>query len=235
MPGCCDPYGFDQTFTSRFARRSARSYRRRGLTGAGARIVRFAEEQGVAGATVLEIGGGVGELQIELLKRGAARATNLELSRAYEDEARELIAANGFEGRVERRFVDIAAEPDAVEPADAVQPADVVILHRVVCCYPDYDRLLSAAARHARRMVVFSFPPDHVLGRAVVAAGNTVFSLGSNPYRMFAHRSSAMEAVLERHGLSTVYRHRGPLWRVDGAMREPARESVDTDGERVVR
>ncbi|HEX5532556.1 MAG TPA: class I SAM-dependent methyltransferase [Actinomycetales bacterium] len=226
MPGCCDPYGFDQTFTSRFARRSARSYRRRGLTGAGARIVRFVEEHGVAGATVLEIGGGVGELQIELLKRGAARATNLELSRAYEDEATALIEANGFEGRVERRFVDIAAGPGAVEGADLVEPADVVILHRVVCCYPDYDRLLSAAAQHARRMVVFSFPPDHVVGRAVIAVENAVFSLSNNPYRAFAHPSSEMEAVLERHGLPTVYRHRGALWRVYGAVREPARETT---------
>jgi hypothetical protein len=23
-----------------------------------------------------------------------------------------------------------------------VEPADVVMLHRVVCCYPDYERLL---------------------------------------------------------------------------------------------
>ncbi|HEX5511079.1 MAG TPA: methyltransferase domain-containing protein [Actinomycetales bacterium] len=229
MPGCCDPYGFDQTFGGQFARRTARSYRRRGVTGAGARIVRFVEEQGVSGATVLEIGGGVGELQIELLKRGAARATNLELSRGYEDEARELITANGLEGRVERRFVDIAAEPDAVEPAD------VVILHRVVCCYPDYDGLLSAAAEHARRMVVFSFPPDHALGRAVIAAENAFFALGSNPYRAFAHPASKMEAVLERHGLPTVYRHRGALWRVYAAVREPARSAAAPDGDHVVR
>jgi magnesium-protoporphyrin O-methyltransferase len=225
MPGCCDPYGLDQTFTAQFARRYARSYRRRGLTGAGARIVRFVEEQGVAGATVLEIGGGVGELQIELLKRGAARATNLELSRAYEAQAQELIAENGLSDRIERRFVDIAAESGTAAPADVVEPADVVILNRVVCCYPDYDRLLSAAARHARRTVVFSFPPDHLLGRAVVAAENALFSLGSNPYRMFAHPASAMEAVLERHGLHAAYRHRGPIWRVYGAVREPVREA----------
>ena len=46
---------------------------------------------GLEGATVLEIGGGVGEIQIELLKSGAARAVNLELSPAYEAEATELL------------------------------------------------------------------------------------------------------------------------------------------------
>ncbi len=84
-------------------------------------------------------------------------------------------------------------------------------------------------------MLVFSFPPDHVLGRAVVAAENVVFSFGSNPYRMFAHPSDKMAAVLERHGLSTVYRHRGALWRMYGAVREPAPESAGAEGEHVVR
>ena len=52
--------------------------------------------------------------------------------------------------RVTRRFTDIATSPEEVEPAD------VVVLHRVVCCYPDYERLLSAAASHAKRLLVYS-------------------------------------------------------------------------------
>jgi hypothetical protein len=49
------------------------------------------------GATVLEVGGGVGEIQIELLQAGAAQAQNLELSPAYEHEARSL-AGQGSKG-----------------------------------------------------------------------------------------------------------------------------------------
>lgn len=213
MPGCCDPYGFDQVFTSRFARRNARRYRRRGLDRAATRMVDFVERQGVQGASVLEIGGGVGELQVELLKRGAERSTNLELSHAYEDEAAELLAEAGLTGRVDRRFVDIATEPDAVEPAD------VVVLHRVVCCYPDYEGLLSAAAKHARRMLVFSYPPDHLAGRAVLAVQNAAIALTGNPYRAFAHPSAQMLAVIERHGLHPELAHRGAVWRVCGTVR----------------
>ena len=68
-------------------------------------------------------------------------------------------------GRVHRQLVDLArAAPDAVEQAD------IVVLHRVVCCYPDYERLLSAAADHARTRLVFSFPPRNAMSRAIVAA-----------------------------------------------------------------
>src|SRR5688572_16023398 len=120
-------------------------------------MVDFLAERGVEGATVLEVGGGVGEIQIELLKRGAASAVTLELSPAYDDEATQLLREAGLEGRVERRLHDIAEDPEAVEPAD------VVVLHRVVCCYPDYERLLGVAAQHARRLLVFSYPPRNAV------------------------------------------------------------------------
>ena len=81
MAGCCNPRGCDKFFTPRFARRMATRYRKRGLDQTARRMVEFLEQRGIEGATVLEIGGGVGEIQIELLKRGAARSVNLELSR----------------------------------------------------------------------------------------------------------------------------------------------------------
>ena len=79
MAGCCNPRGCDRLFGGRFARRMAARYRRRGLDKTAQRMVDFLASRGVEGATVLEIGGGVGEIQLELLKRGAARAVNLEL------------------------------------------------------------------------------------------------------------------------------------------------------------
>ncbi len=124
--------------------------------------MQFVAGQGVRGATVLEIGGGVGEIQLELLRLGAARVTNLELSANYEEEAERLIKQAGVGDRVTRRLLDIAEAPGEVEPAD------VVVLHRVVCCNPDYERLLSAAGSHARRMLVFSHPGDDVLARTAI-------------------------------------------------------------------
>ncbi len=71
MSGCCDPRGCDRFFGPSFARRVARRYRKRGLDRIARRMVSFLEQRGIQGASVLEIGGGVGEIQVELLKRGA--------------------------------------------------------------------------------------------------------------------------------------------------------------------
>jgi 2-polyprenyl-3-methyl-5-hydroxy-6-metoxy-1,4-benzoquinol methylase len=216
MPSCCDPRGCDRFFGDRFARSVARRYRKRGLDKPSRQMVAFLEREGIAGATVLEIGGGIGEIHIELLRRGAARATSLELSPAYDEPASELLREHGLEGRADRRLLDIAADPDAVEPAD------VVVLHRVVCCYPDYERLLGAAADHARRAVVFSHPPRNVVSRAIVGAQNLGFRALRREFRTFAHPPRAMLRVLEERGLQVRFRHRGIPWQVEGLTRATA-------------
>ncbi len=191
MPSCCDSRGCDEFFSPRFARRMAKRYRKRGLDKTSRQMVEFLAERGIEGAMVLEVGGGLGEVQIELLKRGAARSVNLELSPAYDGEAGQMLRDAGLEDRVERRLHDIAADPDSIEPVD------VVVLHRVVCCYPGYERLLGAAAAHARRALVFSYPRRNALSRAVVAAQNIGFRLRRREFRTFAHPPAAMLVVLQ--------------------------------------
>ena len=192
----------------------AKRYRKRGLDKTAARMVAFLEDAGVEHATVLEIGGGVGEIQLELLRRGAASAVNLELSAAYDAEARALLREAGIdEARVERRLHDIAADPDGVGPAD------VVVLHRVVCCYPDYERLLTASAAHARRLLVFSHPPRNVGLRAFIALENLALRLRRKELRTFAHPPEAMLDVCRRQGMTKMFAHAGMVWRIEGLDR----------------
>ncbi len=179
-------------------------------------MVEFLAGRGIEGASVLEIGGGVGEIQLELLRRGAAHATNLELVDAYEDHAVQLAAEAGMTQRVTRRMLDVAATPDEVGAAD------VVVLHRVVCCYPDYERLLGAAAGHARRLLVFSHPPRNLVSRVFTGVQNTTFRLTGKSFRTFAHRPKEMIGVCERGGLRAVYSHRGLAWQVVGFERPAA-------------
>lgn len=195
------------------ARRAAERYRRNGVDKTARRMLAFLEEHGVEGATVLEIGGGVGELQIELLERGAAHTLNFELSPAYDEDAMRLLRERGLEGRAERRQHDIATGPDGVEPAD------VIVLHRVVCCYPDYERLLGAAADHARRLLVFSYPPRNVLSRLLLGTQNLLYRLRRKEFRAFVHPPARMRAVVEERGLAHAYAHRPVVWQIDGFER----------------
>ncbi|HEX5017088.1 MAG TPA: methyltransferase domain-containing protein [Actinomycetes bacterium] len=214
MDGCCGRDGYDQVFTNGFARRVARRYREKGLDRTRQRVVDFLVERGVEGASVLEIGGGVGEIQIELLRRGAASVTNLEISTTYEREAARLLEEFGAADRVQRRILDIAETPNDVESAD------VVVLHRVVCCYPDYERLLSAAAGHARRLMVFSYPPRNLISRLMMGTENLFRRLQGSSFRTFVHPPARMLGVAESQGLSLRYSQRSLSWTVAGFERE---------------
>jgi 2-polyprenyl-3-methyl-5-hydroxy-6-metoxy-1,4-benzoquinol methylase len=213
MAGCCPSGDYHRFFNQRFAGRLANRYRKRGLDKTAQTMVQFLRELGLEGASVLEIGGGVGELQVELLKAGAARAQNLELSPAYQNQAHELAAQAGLQAWIDWRIHDLAQDPGAVAPAD------LVVLHRVVCCYPDYMRLLAAAADHARRALVFSYPPGNVLSRAFYVVFNLVMRLTRSSFRGFAHPPGAMLGVLEDHGLRRTFQHRGRIWQVAGLER----------------
>jgi SAM-dependent methyltransferase len=208
MADCCDPNGLSGVFGESRARSDARSYRRKGLDRDARRIVQFLVARGIAGRTVLEIGGGVGGLEIELLRAGAARASNVEISGAYEPVARELAVDAGVAERIDHRVADFAADHTAVGSADAV------VLHRVVCCYPHMPGLVRPAAEHARRWLVLTFPAERWWIRAgtrLLNAGQAVFR---SRFRFFFHEPSSILWIARDAGLRPVHTWRGLFWQL---------------------
>lgn len=206
MSTCCDPSGYRRMFDSRTARRNADAYRKNGLDATARDLVDHLRQSGVAGASVLEIGGGVGGIQLELLGSGAARAVNVELSAEYEAAASELARESGAEDRVQRLVGDF------VDIAPTLQPADIVVLHRVVCCYPYLDRLLAPAAALARRSLALTFPRATPLVRLALRLGNVWFALTRCSFRVFVHAPSEMDRIAATRGLRPALRKRGLLW-----------------------
>ena len=156
---------------------------------------------------MLEVGGGVGAIQLELLRAGAARAINVELSPAYEPEAAALLRERGLEARVERRIADFTAV------ADSIDAADVVVMHRVVCCYPELDRLVGGAAAHARRRLVLSFPPENALSRLAARLFNVTCAVRRLDFRVYVHSRAAILAASRQAGLTAAAEGRSGIWR----------------------
>ena len=215
MSSCCRPESYGAFFGEKAARKALRRYRRRGLDDLSAQLATLIRERGVRGASVLEVGGGIGALEVELLEAGAIRATNVELSPEYEEAATELARERGVEGRIERRIGDFTAEPD-------VPAADAVVMNRVVCCYPDYEALVGAAAERTRRLLVFSFPRERALVRAAFSLINLGLRLIRNDFRGFVHPVRAMIDVAERRGLTLVVEQHRFFWQVAALERSEA-------------
>jgi len=186
----------------------ARRYRRKGLDSTSREIVELLKRHGIEGRSVLEVGGGIGGIQLELLKAGAARATSVELTPTYEEAAGGLLREAGLEDRVQRQVSDF------VLSGITVPEADVLVMNRVICCYPDMPRLAAAAADHTREILVLSFPRATWWTRLAVTVGNFVLRAARREFQVFVHPPRSIVATLEGHGLSAVLNHAGAFWTV---------------------
>jgi magnesium-protoporphyrin O-methyltransferase len=203
VSGCCKPRSYERLFSAKQARLDAQRYRKRGLGGTSRGLVELAGD--VSGETVLEVGGGVGAIELELLAAGADRATNVELSGEYEEEAATLLTERGLAERVDRRVADFVTEP--------VESHDVVVMHRVVCCYPDVDRLVGVAAAHTRRRLLLTYPRERPWTRVGIKAVNLGLRISGSSFRAFVHPVSRMKEAAQREGLTLERRERpGLIW-----------------------
>jgi 2-polyprenyl-3-methyl-5-hydroxy-6-metoxy-1,4-benzoquinol methylase len=205
---CCTPKGYRQIFSEKSAAGEANRYRRKGLDGTSKRIFDFIKGRGVEGKTLLEVGGGIGAIEIELLKAGMETAVNVELTPTYESAASELILEAGLSDRVERRVIDFA------EAGTDVQSADVVVMNRVICCYPDMPKLVGAASDRARDMLVMSFPNRRWWTRLGLAAANFGFRVIRMQFRVFLHPPARILAAVEERGFQIRLNQSALMWQV---------------------
>jgi magnesium-protoporphyrin O-methyltransferase len=140
-----------------------------------------------------------------LVKAGAASAVNVELSSSYRDAAGALALEAGLEGRVEL----IAG--DAIDLAGRVGTAEIVVMNRVVCCYPDGEQLMDVGIGAATKLLGVSYPSIHPLSRAVVGFENWSRSRRGSEFRAFVHGHSTF-ARPEAAGFRQVYRRNRPIW-----------------------
>lgn len=205
---CCQCQGIEQMFDDRMARRQLRHYRRKGPAKATRRLLEAIAAGGIGGRTFIDVGGGVGAIQHDLMGRGAARGTSADASPAYLAVARTEAEARGYASRM--RYVD----GDFVERAGELEAADIVTLDRVVCCYPDMPAMLGAAASLARSSVGLIIPRGTRLMRFGVGVANLIQRLRRHPFRIYVHDPDEVEAVLAEHGMSRRYLRDGLVWRV---------------------
>lgn len=214
MTGCCA--AADRHFGAARTARELSEYHRRGPTGTARLILALLRDANAAAETMLDVGAGIGVLHHELLSRGVRTAIHVEGAAAYISTATAEAERRGHVGRVEFRH------GDAVDLAADLPPADLVTLDRVICCYPDYEGLLHATTRLARRYYVLSFPHDRWYVRAHTAWQNFGRRRKGNPFRTFVHSPGEMRAMIERAGFRPVSWRRSLMWVVGLYERQAA-------------
>lgn len=200
--------GCPNTFSSQEAQRDLQRYRERGPDRTSRALIDAIVAEGIEGATLIDIGAGVGAIQLALLDAGAARATSVDATEAYVDVARTEAARRGHANRVDARFGLFEAV------AGEIEAADVVTLDRVVCCDPDLPGLLSRVAERATRMVGLVYPRETWWNRL---ASRTFAAWGwvtRDPTRWRLHATADIDRILLAAGFRRRDVDRSLVWQV---------------------
>lgn len=196
-------------FDAAYAAQKLERYRRLGPDPTTRALLDALGREGAEGSTLLDIGGGVGAIQHELLRAGVASVVEVEASAAYQDACREEAERLGHADRIQHHLGDFGSL------ADAIAPADIVTLDRSVCCWPDMPGLVRPSAARARRLYGLVYPRDDWW----VRVGWRTFSrlrmlLRSHPMQVYVHRTRDVEAILRGQGLVRRSHRTMGVWQV---------------------
>jgi magnesium-protoporphyrin O-methyltransferase len=204
----CQCQGIQTEFDERVARRELRALRKRGPRKTTRILIDAVSVGGVDGQTALDIGGGVGAIQLALAAAGAVRVMSVDASPAYVASARTESERRGFADRIEY------TEGDFVEASGHVDDATIVTLDRVLCCYDDIESLVLKSAAKARRTYGLVYPRVTFFSRLIFAGINLMMRLRGSHFRGFLHDPARVDALLEISGFKKKFALQRVIWQV---------------------
>ncbi len=171
-------------------------------------LVKGIEHLGISGRTVLEVGCGPGDLTRELLQSGASKALGIDLAEKSLEVARKRAQKDGLADRAEFRPGNGAK--------DDLDQHDVVVLDKVICCYPDWLELVGNTSKAAKKIYGFVIPrSDGISGivtRAFVDLQIFILKFRKCGFSPRVHDYDQIHDHLGGQGFSRTHLSRGPIW-----------------------
>ncbi len=184
-------------------------YKRKGLSPSSSLLLRFIEDEGLQDKSVLDLGCGAGTFTATTLQRGAQSAVGIDLSPKMIDVAQEL-------AKTERLETKAKFEVGNAATAD-LSPSDMVVMDKVICCYPQFDTLLKNAAGACRSIIGFVVPRDDGLLKGPLRLGKYIinfFERRRGGIQFYLHPLDAVDRTLRDAGFVQLRKKGSRLWLV---------------------
>lgn len=202
---CC---GAESIFDKKTADKDAIRYQKKGPNKTTLSILNTITDKDIENATFLDIGGGIGVLQHEALKRGALKTTNVDASFSYQEKAKDL-------GKTNKTIEKMSFyHGDFIDHESVIDQHDIVTLERVVCCYPDVEELITSTTSKSKHIYALVYPLDNFLSRLLIKVTHIYFWLKKNPFRTYVHSEKMMHALIEEQGFELIKKDRKSFWRI---------------------
>jgi len=203
---CC---GANQLFDDKTARKDLKRYLKKGAKKQTQALVDALSKNELKDLSLLDIGGGVGPIHYELLPKGIKSITDVDASEGFIHVAKT--EASKREVRDQISYI----QGDYVDLHENIEAHDIVTLDKVICCYPDMPELVDASSKKAKRFYALVYPIDSWIMNTLRFMIKMVMIFKRNPFRMYVHSPSEVEARLVRNGFKRIHNSRSFPWRVE--------------------
>ncbi|HZY47387.1 MAG TPA: class I SAM-dependent methyltransferase, partial [Candidatus Bathyarchaeia archaeon] len=165
-------------------------------------------ESGLTGKTLLDLGCGTGFFALETLRKGMSSCVGLDLSTIAIQEANAYAKESGYGDRAKFEVADGAtAQPPS---------SDIVVMDKVLCCYPDSTSLLKTATESARQLFGFVIPRDEGWMKPFMRCGaaimNLVDKLRRSGFRFYLHPIHMIDEQLIEAGFRRTAKAESRVW-----------------------
>ena len=206
--GCCQCQGIENMFDKKAAKRELKRYLKKGPSKTTSMLLDAIHEKGVQGLDFLDIGGGIGAIQYDLIKAGASSGTSIEASSAYIDAVNYETLQNDLVERVSFKHGDFTTM------ASDVDSADIVTLDKVICCYDDMSELVDLSSKLARKIYAVIYPRDVWWTKLGFLMVNFYSRIKGSSFRTFIHPTKKVEEIIFGNGLRRNYYTTTLVWQV---------------------
>jgi magnesium-protoporphyrin O-methyltransferase len=159
-----------------------------------------------AGDSILDIGGGVGALIMELQKLDIGSAYYMDISESYSavflDEVKQKLIKD-------KTHIQVG---DFTEKHHLVPQADIVTLDKVLCCYQDFRQLLTLSSQKTRKVLAYTVPDNLWWVKTINRIQTSIKWFFADQLVTYVHPADSMESLVTAEGFHKVFEKKHTGW-----------------------
>ena len=208
---CCS--GTDRFF-SFFAKSYAKRLEKKGFEKSQQVLFDELQKIGFENQSVLDIGCGTGFFHQKMIQSGASGATGIEISEKMIDHAKSLARKKGLEEKTSYAIGDF------VEIHGQCGQHDVLVLDKVICCYPDSGTLIALSTEKCGKSYALSYPRDSWIPRFSFGVIRFVLTLARSGFKPQIYPVFWVRQQIEQAGFKRKMHWQDYFWISEVYLRE---------------
>ncbi len=193
---CC---GANQLFDDKSAKKDLKRYLKKGPRKPTKLLVDTLKKLDLKGLSLLDIGGGIGPIPLELIPEGISKVIDIDASSGYIHIAKLEAEKRGYTNIIKYQLGDF------VDVSPQINPHDIVTLDKVICCYPHVDELLKASLSKATKYYGVVYPQTNWVSKFMATLINLTMWFKKNPFRTFIHPTELVHTTILKAGFKKVH------------------------------